>query len=301
MSQQSLASRATKPMVLTKLMLVARRTPLDGRSPRDAGMEYEDVAFPATDGVGLKGWFIPKAGNGGPGPVVAFVHGWCWNRLGNVEGQVPFQDRSVDFLPATKALHDAGFHVLLFDIRRHGESDAGKGPLTYGPREARDFIGAVRYLRSRPDVDGERIGVVGTSMGGNIAIYGTPECQPIKAILAVQPTRLMVFNTNFARTELGPLGPTMIKPVELLYRVMRAPLPSKHDPGIAARQLDGTVVQYVQGTGDPWGTMEIIEGFSAVTPNSLGVVKFPSAGRYEGYRYVSERVDDVVGFFRDNV
>ena len=119
-------------MVLTKLMLVARRTPLDGRSPRDAGMEYEDVAFPATDGVGLKGWFIPKAGNGGPGPVVAFVHGWCWNRLGNVEGQVPFQDRSVDFLPATKALHDAGFHVLLFDIRRHGESDAGKGPLTYG-------------------------------------------------------------------------------------------------------------------------------------------------------------------------
>jgi hypothetical protein len=301
MSNQSLASRATKPMVLTKLMLVARRTPLGGRTPRDAGLEYEDVAFAATDGVGLKGWFIPKAGDGGPGPVVAFVHGWCWNRLGNVEGQVPFEDHSVDFLPATKALHDAGFHVLLFDIRRHGESEAGKGPLTYGPREARDFIGAVKYLRSRPDVDGERIGVVGTSMGGNIAIYGTPECQPIKAILAVQPTRLTVFNTNFARTELGPLGPTMIKPVELLYRLMRAPLPSEHDPGIPARQLDGTVVQYVQGTGDPWGTMEIIEGFSAVTPKSLGVVKFPSAGRYQGYRYVSERVDDVVGFFREHV
>jgi hypothetical protein len=30
-------------------------------------------------------------------------------------------------------------------------------------------------------------------------------------------------------------------------------------------------------------------------------VRFPSAGRYEGYRYISERVDDVVGFFRENL
>jgi uncharacterized protein len=296
---RSLASRASRPAVLTKLMLVARRAPLD-RTPAEAGLAYEDVAFPATDGVGLKGWFIPRDGEG-RGPVIAFVHGWLWNRLGNVEGQVPVADKSVDFLPAARALHDAGFNVLLFDIRRHGESEAGKGPLTYGPREARDFIGAVKYLRSRPDVDGERIGAIGTSMGGNIVIYGTPECQPIKAVLAIQPTKLTVFNTNFARTELGPMGPTLMKPVELMYRVMRAPLPSEHDPGIPARQLDGTLVQYVQGTGDPWGTMEVIDGFAAATPNALPVVRFPSAGRYEGYRYISERVDDVVGFFRENL
>ena len=59
-------------------------------------------------------------------------------------------------------------------------------------------------------------------------------------------------------------------------------------------------MQYVQGTGDPWGTMEVVEEFAAATPKALGpVVQFPSAGRYEGYRYVSERVDDVVGFFRE--
>ena len=210
-------------------------------------------------------------------------------------------DKSVDFLPATKALHDAGFHMLLFETRRHGESEAGKGPLTYGPREARDYIGAVNYLRSRPDVDGERIGAIGTSMGGNIVIYGTPACQPIKAILAIQPTKLAVFNTNFARDELGPLGPASLAPIDWMYALMRLPRPTKHDPGLAAPDLDGTVVQYVQGTGDPWGTMEIIDGFAAATPNALPVVRFPSAGRYEGYRYVSERVDDVVGFFREHL
>jgi uncharacterized protein len=288
-----------KPMTLTKLMLVGRRAPID-RTPAEVGLTYEDVSFDATDGVTLRGWFIPREGDA-PGPAVVFVHGWLWNRLGNVAGQVPVADKDVDFLPAARALHDAGYHVLLFDLRWHGESDSYKGPLTYGVREARDYIGAVGYLRSRPDVDGERIGAVGCSMGGNTILYGTPQCQPIKALLAIQPTRLHVFNTNFARTELGPMGPTMLKPVDLLYGMIRAPRPTKHDPGLPARQLDGTIVQYVQGTGDPWGTMEVIDEFAAVTPNALPVVRFESAGRYEGYRYICEEVDDVAGFFREHL
>lgn len=282
-------------MKLTSLMLKGRRAPLT-RTPADVGLDYEPVSFAATDGVGLRGWFVPAAGDV-PGPVVVFVHGWLWNRTGNVAGQVPVPDRDVDFLPATRALHDAGCHVLLFDLRHHGESEAGRLPITYGPWEARDYVGAVQYLRSRADVDGERIGALGTSMGGNTVLFGTPECQPVKALLAIQPTRLTVFNTNFARTEIGPLGPTMLKPVELVYRALRAPSPSRHDPGIGARELGATVVQYVQGTGDPWGTMEAVERFAAVTPNALPVVRYPSDGRYEGYRYVSERTGDVVAFF----
>jgi len=299
MAKQSLVTRATKPMVLTKLMLVAARTPRQA-TPTDAGLEYEAVTFPATDGVRLSGWFIPRVGDG-PGPVVAFVHGWLWNRLGNIAGRVPFTDRDVDFLPATKALHDAGYHVLLFDVRHHGESARGRAPLTYGPRETRDFVGAVNYLRSRRDVDGERIGAVGTSMGGNIVIMGTPQCQPVKALLAVQPTRLHAFNTAFARDELGPMGPMSLAPIDWMYAAMRLPRPSRHDPGQSAPDLGDTVVQYVQGTGDPWGTMEIVEEFAAKTPNALPVIRFPSTGRYEGYRYVSERVDDVVGFFRQHL
>ncbi|HWK25207.1 MAG TPA: alpha/beta fold hydrolase [Solirubrobacter sp.] len=283
------------PIAMTGLMVNARRAPLD----RTPDVPYEDVAFPAADGVGIRGWFIP--GGGAPGPAVVFVHGWMWNRLGNVGGQVKgLRDADVDFLPAIHALHDAGFHVLTFDVRRHGESEAGgRRPISYGPIEARDYIGAVRYLRTRADVDGSRIGAVGCSMGGNIVIMGTPEVQPIKALLAIQPTRLAVFNSNFMRTEVGALGPAMTKPMELVYSIMGTPRPAKHDPAVAARQLGDTVVQYVQGTGDPWGEMGIVQEFAAVTPTLAGpVIEFPSEGRYEGYRYISERVDDVVGFFQ---
>jgi len=289
------------PLLMTKLMVNARRAPLD-RTPADFGLDYDDAAFPAADGVGIKGWFIPS-GVDGRGPAVVFVHGWMWNRLGNVAHQTPVKDADVDFMPATQALHEAGFHVLLFDVRRHGESDPGRGPLSYGPVECRDYIGAVRYLRSRPEVDGQRIGAVGCSMGGNMIIMGTPECQPVKALLAIQPTRLAVFNANFMRGEIGPLGPAMVKPMELLYAATRTPRPAKHDPAVAARKLGNqTVVQYVQGTGDPWGTMEIVEDFAASTPRVAGpIIRFPSTGRYEGYRYISERVDDVVAFFEKHL
>lgn len=289
------------PLKLTRLMLFARRAPID-RTPAEVGLAYEDVAFKAGDGVGLKGWFIPSDAEG-PAPVIVFVHGWMWNRLGNVAGQVPVDDRDVDFLPAARALHDAGFHVLMYDVRKHGESEAGPGLVTFGPLEKRDFTGAVAYLRSRPDVDGQRIGSLGVSMGGTIALYGAPDCQPIKAILALQPAKVTTFNANFCRLEFGPAGPLiMMPPIELIYRAWRVTPPSKQDPGAPARLLDGTVVKYVQGTGDRYGTMEDVEAFAAGTPTVDGpVVRFPSTGRYDGYRYVSECRDEIADFFTRHV
>ena len=68
------------PLKLTRLMLFARRAPID-RTPAEVGLAYEDVAFKAGDGVGLKGWFIPSEAEG-PAPAIVFVHGWMWNRLG---------------------------------------------------------------------------------------------------------------------------------------------------------------------------------------------------------------------------
>ncbi|MDA0172247.1 alpha/beta fold hydrolase [Solirubrobacter taibaiensis] len=284
---------ALKPSVLTKLMIVGRRAALD-RTPEHA---YEDVEFPAADGVELSGWFIPAEGEG-RGPAVVFAHGWLWNRLGNVAGQVPVPDKDVDFLPAADALHAAGYHVLLFDLSNHGRSGR-RLPITYGINEAADVAGAVAYLGARADVDAKRIGILGCSMGANAAIYARP---PVKAILAVQPARLAHFNRNYARDELGPMGPTMLRPVDPLYKLLGAPLPRHHNPAIPARGLSpNTVVQYVQGTGDPWGEMRDVEAMVEATPNALPLIRYESGGRYEGYRYVNEEVADVAAFFTTNL
>jgi len=292
-----MVGRMKRLLTLTKLMLLSRREPVS-RTPAEVGLKYEPVAFPASDGVGIKGWFVPADGEGAK-PTVIFVHGWMWNRLGNVAGKAPLDDRDVDFLPATKALHDAGFSVLLYDVRRHGESQKGKGLVSFGPLEKNDFVGAVSYLRKRADVDGERIGSLGISMGGTIALYGAPECDPpIKAILALQPAKVTTFNNNFALDQFGPLGPVIVAPIELIYRATRTPPPSVQDPGEPAKRLDGTVVKYVQGTGDRWGTMVDVLAFAEGTPTLDGpVVHYPSSGRYDGYRYVSAETGEIVDFF----
>ena len=39
----------------------------------------------------------------------------------------------------------------------------------------------------------------------------------------------------------------------------------------------------------------------AATPNVLPLIRYESAGRYEGYRYVNEQVEAVAGFFREHL
>lgn len=43
------------------LLLTRRHTPDSTRSPAEYGLAFDEVAFPARDGVTLRGWWIPAA------------------------------------------------------------------------------------------------------------------------------------------------------------------------------------------------------------------------------------------------
>lgn len=287
-----------RPIALTRLMVVGQRQPLT-RTPADVGLAFEEVEFNAADGVHLQGSFVPAEATG-PGPAVVFVHGWLWNRVGNVGGRVPFEDRDVDFLPAVRALHDAGMNVLLFDLSNHGTSGSRR-PMTFGAWEARDLIGAMSYVRGRPEVDPVRVGVLGTSMGGNTALEAAPYIQPVPAMLLIQPNRAGTFISRFATDHLGRYGAAILPPTDWAYAMARAPRPGRADPCVAIRQLSDTVLKFVQGTGDPWGTMSDVEAMVEAGPRALPLVRYPSTGRYEGYAYIAEHADDVAAFFSEHL
>ncbi len=289
-----------RPTYMTRLMITSIRQPL-WRHPAELGLPAEDVVFPASDGTTLHGWFIPRSGdNGRPAPAIVFVHGWPWNRLGNRAGSTLIHDRTVDFLEPAQALHQAGFHVLLFDLRNHGMSAAAI-PVTFGVNEARDFVGAVQMLRQRPDVDGTRIGAIGYSMGANTLLYGIPQCQPIRAAIAIQPVRPATFAPHFARSELGPLGPLLLRLAGPIHQAFGAPPLHTIDPVEAARGLGPTMVQYVQGSGDPWGTLADVQAMVTATPHALPLIVAPSSERYEGYLYLNNHPEEVIAFFRQYV
>lgn len=285
---------------LTRLMLAGLRQPL-WRSPVTLGLEAEDVVFGASDGVILRGWFLHRAGDTGqPAPAIVFVHGWPWNRLGNRAGQTLLPDRDVDFLNLAQALGQAGFHTLLFDLRNHGQSDAAM-PVTFGVHEARDFIGAVSWLRRRRDVDSARIGAIGFSMGANTLIYGIPRSQPIRAAVAVQPTTPTVFAPRLTQSIIGPAGPAMVQLAEPLYRALGGPPLAQINLVRAAEHLRETKMLYIQGSGDQWGTVADVQAIAWATPNALPLVIHPSTERFGGYLYADEHRERVVSFFEEHL
>jgi len=62
-----------------------------------------------------------------------------------------------------------GYGVLIFDLHGHGESDGRSTSLP--SRFQEDADAALEYLRQRPDVRAGRIGIVGFSLGGEVAVH----------------------------------------------------------------------------------------------------------------------------------
>jgi len=167
------------------------------RRPDDYGMAFEDIFFPSMDGVPLEGWFVPADSN----RLVICNHPMPCNRYG-YPGHLPqwgdFGGFEVNFLPQYKALHDAGYNVLAYDMRNHGRSGMGSGGLNgHGTLEYRDVIGSLRYMRSRPDTKDMRTALLSRCLGANSTIVGMKkhpnEFAHVKALIAVQPVSPKVF------------------------------------------------------------------------------------------------------------
>jgi fermentation-respiration switch protein FrsA (DUF1100 family) len=131
----------------------------------DAGAPVERIALHATDGVELVGWFVP--GNG-TGATIVVSHGSGANGAGTY--------------PLYAYLNRAGYNVFVFDHRAHGQS--GGQSTTLGPLEVRDLLGAVAYLHTRTDVDADRIGAIGCSMGSGVVIGAAAHESSIRGVVA---------------------------------------------------------------------------------------------------------------------
>ena len=75
-----------------------------------------------------------------------------------------------------------GYGVLLFDRRGEGESDGD--PNAFGWAADKDMNAAVAFLQQRPDVDRNRIGGIGLSVGGETLLQTAAESDGLKAVVA---------------------------------------------------------------------------------------------------------------------
>jgi hypothetical protein len=118
--------------------------------PADDGLAYEDVALMTADSLKLHGWWLPA--QGAAAGTVLHLHG----NAANVSNHLPL----VAWLPR------AGFNVLMLDYRGFGRSE-GRPTLDGVLADAR---AALAHLRSRRDVDANKLIVFGQSLGGATAL-----------------------------------------------------------------------------------------------------------------------------------
>jgi uncharacterized protein len=294
---------ATIAFVISRRMVSPPRQPL-WATPDELGLQYETVQFPAQDGLRLSGWFVPApADSRRQRATVVLVHGWPGNRLGdttedvlsNLMGSTP-----VDLLRLLFHLHQEGFNVLTFDLRNHGHS-ASAPPITFGQEEAKDLLGALAYLKGRSDVDPERIGVVGFSMGANTLLYTLAKSDQIAAAVAVQPTSAPVFAHRLAADLFGPLGQLIMPLTELFYRLEGGVPFNSVWPKTAVARAYPIPVLYIQGQGDRWGSVADVTEMAAATVNAHGPLLVETSHRYGGYQYAVDNPRIITAFFEEHL
>jgi fermentation-respiration switch protein FrsA (DUF1100 family) len=124
------------------------------------GAAYEEVSFETSDGLELKGWYIPSR---------------------NGAAVISFPGRKGPQKPA-RMLARHGYGVLLFDRRGEGESEGE--PNGFGWGGDRDVKAAIDFLQEQPDVDPERIGGIGLSVGGEMMLEAAAETDELKAVVS---------------------------------------------------------------------------------------------------------------------
>ncbi|TPW21037.1 MAG: dipeptidyl aminopeptidases/acylaminoacyl-peptidase [Elusimicrobia bacterium] len=183
--------------------------------PEAFGLAYEKISFATRDGIRLKGWFLPSPR--GDKRTILMCHGWGDNK-GELLEQTYFLNE------------EAGFNLLYFDFRSHGES--GGDITTSGGLETVDFDAAMAWLSAaKPDL-GASLGVYGLSMGASVAVVSMPRhpslrCAAVESPFADYRTVIARWVWNKMRV---PYFPLVALTVRLVRWRVNAPEIEDFDP-----------------------------------------------------------------------
>ncbi len=235
-------------------------------TPADLGLSFEEVSFRNTDGLTLRGWYLPPPPEGaGRAPAIAYGHGNATDRR--------------QWLPVAVAVHEAGFAQLLFDFTGRGESDGEV--ISLGAHEGGDLRAALDDLAARPEIDPLRLALGGRSMGAAAALFLAADDARVKAVVLDSPyadlSKLVdrtISGYHLPPVLLGPLlrkvagwrahyVPGSVRPIEAIRRV-KAPILLFHGDKDTLVPYDDALAFKAEATG-PF-TLVTLTGLDHNTP-----------------------------------
>ncbi len=211
---------------LEKYVIYVPDRPID-MTPQSEGLVYEDIWFPATDGVKLHGWLVPA-----PGARITLV--WFHGNAGNISHRVDHIKYLHRYLDRPQLPN-----IFIFDYRGYGKSAGSIFDLS---EEAtyHDADGALTYLRGHQGLAQTQLVYFGRSLGAAIAVEMARRHAPAGLVLETPFTSIK----DMARVVLPFL------PVGRLLRTKYDSLSKMRDIRVPLLVLHGDrddVVPYEQG------------------------------------------------------
>jgi fermentation-respiration switch protein FrsA (DUF1100 family) len=235
-----------------------------GAAPGD--LHAQTVMFHSASGSNIHAWFVP--GRRGLGAVL-LLHGVGANRT--------------SMLGRARFLSALGFTVLAPDFQAHGESPGQH--VTFGATESLDAAASVSFLHQV--APGERIGVIGVSMGGAAALLGPGPLDANAFVLeSVYPTIRQALSDRLG-TWFGPLGAVASLFTPMVLHIVG------NDIGVSESELQPidrigrlhAPLLFLSGTADPYTPIAEAESLYARAPAPKSYWAVPGAGHEDLYGY----------------
>lgn len=151
----------------------------------------EDVVFNTADNIKIQGtYYYSNFDLAKKQPLVILIHQFMSDRS---QWKIEF----IDSLVARK------FKVVTYDIRNHGESEKGaektEDILTSNGNAVLDLQAVFKWAKTRNGIDTTRVAVIGTSVGGSLALYSKYELGSKTAVaISVGLSTFDAFNGNMS-------------------------------------------------------------------------------------------------------
>lgn len=169
MRMESLAQIPQNYLNIEKLKLTEK---WDKTFPKSEKVNHSKVTFINRYGITLAAdLYVPKTTVGGKLPAIAVCGPF---------GAVKEQSSGL----YAQTLAERGFLTIAFDPSFTGESGGHPRSVASPDINTEDFSAAVDYLSTRPDVDAQRIGIIGICGWGGFAINAAANDTRIKATVA---------------------------------------------------------------------------------------------------------------------
>lgn len=288
---QTLAGGLSKPPRLPVL-----------RTPDEVGLDFEEVTFETGDGVTVSGWFMP----GTSGHVILTNHfspGNKYGFAGHMEGLDFAGGFEVNFLPRYKALVDAGYSVLAYDLRGHGGSSEGEDGISgVGYYEWQEVLAALTYVRSRADT--KAISLYTMCMGANATLNAMdkhPEAfEGIKSMICIAPLKgRTTIERNVARMGIDPAaGVTAFEPI---YNGITGLTVDDHNiiPKATGISIPTFFVQVRDDMNSRWEDVQEMFDLAPIEDKKIHYIE-GTPWRFKGYQYFSDEPAQMIEWYNSH-